>query len=103
MENQNNVQKSWRTHEQKEEIILQWQQSGKSRKEFCAEQGVSYNSLVGWCKQFRDQKKSTGFAEIKVCESKESGLFAQVHLSGGIKIDFYQRVPADYFQSLIGR
>ena len=103
MENQNTVQKGWRTRKQKEEIILQWQQSGKSRKEFCTEQGVSYNSLVGWCKQFRDQKKITGFTEIKVCEPNESGLFAQVHLSGGIKIDFYQKVPADYFQSLFRR
>lgn len=103
MENQNTVQKGWRTRAQKEEIILQWQQSGKSRKEFCAEHGISYNSLVGWCKQFRDQKKATGFAEIKLSEPTESGLFAQVHLPGGIKIDFYQKVPADYFQSLLRR
>ena len=52
METENNVQKSWRTREEKEELILQWQQSGKSRKEFCEENGISYNSLVSWCKHF---------------------------------------------------
>ena len=51
-----NVQKGWRTHEQKEELILQWQQNKKSRKEFCLEQGICYNSLVSWCKEMRDKK-----------------------------------------------
>lgn len=101
METENNVQKGWRTREQKEELILQWQQSGKSRMEFCMEHGITYNSLVGWCKQFKDRRASSGFAEVKV--RSDSGLFAQVHLPGGIKIDFYQSPPADFFQSLIGK
>jgi len=92
--------KSWRTREQKEELILLWQQSGKSRKVFCQEQGITYNSLVGWCKQFKDQKASAGFAEVKINE-KLTGLFAQVNLPGGIKIDFYQSVPVEYLQSLL--
>ncbi len=99
MENQNNVQKGWRTREQKEEIILQWQQSGKSRKEFCEETQISYNSLVGWCKQFKDQKVAVGFSEVKIKET--SGLYAQVHLPSGIRIDFFHSVPVEYLQSLI--
>ena len=99
METENNIQKGWRTREQKEELILQWQQSGKSRKEFCQEKGITYNSLVGWCKQFKDRKASPGFAEVKV--KTHSGLFAQVHLPGGKRIDFFHSVPVEYFQSLI--
>ena len=99
METSNNVQKGWRTREQKEEIIRQWQQSGKSRKEFCQEIGITYNSLVGWCKQLKDKKTSTGFTEVKINQS--TGLFAQLHLPGGIKIDFYQSVSVEYFQSLL--
>ena len=95
MESENNVQKGWRTREQKEELILQWQQSGKSRKEFCQEKGITYNSLVGWCKQFKDKKLISGFSEVKV--KIDSGLFAQVHLPGGITIDFFQSLPASYF------
>ena len=101
METQDNVQKGWRTREQKEEIILQWQQSGKSRKEFCQEKGITYNSLVGWCKQFKDKKASSGFAEVKV--KADTGLFAQVHFPRGIRIDFFQSVPVEYFQSLLGK
>lgn len=99
METSNNVQKGWRTREQKQELILLWQQSGKSRKEFCQEQGITYNSLVGWCKQFKDQKASAGFTEIKINESP--GVFAQIQLPGGIKIEFFQSVPAEYLQSLL--
>lgn len=99
MDIQNNVQKSRRTREQKEELILQWQQSGKSRKEFCQENGITYNSLVGWCKQLKDKKTSPGFAEVKV--KADSGLFAQVHLPGGKRIDFFHSVPIEYFQSLL--
>jgi hypothetical protein len=99
METQNNVRNGWRTREQKQEIILQWQQSGKSRKEFCQEQGITYNSLVGWCKQFKDQKESSGFTEVKL--NQDSSLFAQIHLPGGIKIDFYQPIPADFIRSFI--
>ena len=105
MENQDNVQKGWRTREQKEELILQWQQSGKSRKDFCQEQGITYNSLVGWCKQFKDRKVSSGFAEVKVKvkAAANPGLFAQLHMPGGIRVEFFQSVPVEYFQSLIGK
>ncbi len=72
METENNVQKGWRTREQKEEIIQQWQQSGKSRMVFCQEHGITYNSLVGWCKQFRDKKASSGFSEVKVNSDSNS-------------------------------
>jgi hypothetical protein len=96
-----NVQKGWRSREQKEEIILQWQQSGKSRKEFCHEQGITYNSLVSWCKQFKDRNESPGFTEVKV--KSDTGLFAQLNLPGGIRIDFFHSVPVEYFQSLLGK
>jgi hypothetical protein len=99
METSNNVQKGWRTREQKEEIILQWQQSGKSRKQFCEETGIGYNSLVGWCKQFKDQKASTGFTEVKL--NHEPSPLAQVHLPGGIKIDFYQTIPVEFIRSIL--
>jgi hypothetical protein len=99
METQNNVQKGWRTRKQKEEIIQQWQQSGKSRKEFCEEHQINYNSLVGWCKQFKEQKTTPGFTEVKLKEA--TGLFAQIHLPSGIRIDFFQSVPSAYFQSLL--
>ena len=99
MENQNNVKKNWRTRQEKQELILQWQQSGKSRKEFCSERGIGYNSLVSWCKELRDRKLDGGFAELKM-ESSIT-IFAQIHLPGGVKIDFYQPITRDVIRSFL--
>lgn len=101
METQNNVQKSWRTRQEKEELIVQWQQSGMSRKEFCHEKGITYNSLVSWCKQFKDKKTAPGFTEVKIPVVPASGLFAQLHLAKGIRVDIFHFVPVEYIQSLI--
>lgn len=101
MENQNNVQKNWRTRQEKKEIIRQWQASGKSRKDFCLENGITYNSLVSWCKQLKDEKEPTSFTEVKIPSTPPSGLFAQLHLPKGIRIDFFHFVPAEYFQALL--
>ena len=101
METGNNVQNITRTWKEKETIIEQWQQSGLSRKEFCDRHGISYNSLVSWCKILKDKKTAPGFAEIKPLPAATSGLFAQLHLAKGIRIDFFHFVPADYVQSLL--
>ncbi len=101
METQNNVQKNWRTRQEKEELVLQWQQSGMCRKEFCLQNGITYNSLVSWCKQFKDKKTATAFTEVKIPAVATSGLFVQVHLSKGARIDFFHFVPSDYIQALI--
>ena len=95
-----NIQKGWRTREQKKELILQWQQSGKSRKQFCLETGITYNSLVSWCKQFKDENASSGFTELKL-NHESTSLVAQLHLPGGIKLDFYQSPSADFIRSLL--
>lgn len=100
METPINVQKKgWRSRQEREELVLQWQQSGKSRKEFCESTGIGYNSLVNWCKQIKDKNATTGFTEVKL--NHEPSLFAQVHLPGGIKIDFYQAIPADFIRSFL--
>lgn len=100
MENQNNVQKNWFSREQKAELILQWQQSGMTRKKFCEERSFNYYTFGTWVDQLKEKKpSSSGFTEVKV--KRDSSLFAQVQLPGGIKIDFYQSLPAQYFQSLL--
>ena len=99
MENQNNVQKNWRTQAEKRAIISKWQESGKSRREFCEENGINYNSLVSWSKQLRDKKPSPGFVEVKM--ESPSSLFAQIHLPSGMKIDLYQPITAELFRALV--
>ena len=101
MENQNNIRKGSRTWAQKEELILQWQQSGQSRKKFCEQQAINYFTFGTWAELYKTkQKDSTAFQEIKI-PSRAGALFAQVHLPGGVKVDIYQAVGADYFRSMV--
>ena len=51
MESVSNVEKKWRTRQEKDELLLQWNQSGQSRRVFCSEQGLNYNSFVTWHKE----------------------------------------------------
>ena len=99
MENHNNVQKEFRTREEKERIIQQWQQSGRSRKHFCEENQINYNSLVAWCKQFKGEGTGQGFSMVKV--KQQSDVYAQVHLPTGVRIDFFEAIPAEHFRILV--
>jgi transposase-like protein len=101
METGNKVQNFSRTWKEKETIIGQWQQSGLSRKEFCDQHGISYNSLVSWCKTIKDKQAGKGFTEVKIPVVEPSGLFAQLHLPKGMRIDFFHFVPAEYFQAIL--
>lgn len=100
METINKVQNNRYSREEKQELIQQWQQSGMTRKKFCDERSFNYYTFGTWVDQLKVKKPaSSGFTELKV--PPVSGLFAQLHLSDGIKIDFYQPVPVEYFQSLL--
>lgn len=100
MENRNNQKKGWRTREEKESIVRQWQASGKSRKVFCDENGIGYNSLVSWCKQLKDARPA-GFSQVKLSPTVTSELYAQAHFPGGIRIDFYQPFSSDFIRSFL--
>ncbi|MEO7157059.1 MAG: hypothetical protein ABI039_05835 [Vicinamibacterales bacterium] len=100
METENNVEKKWRSRQEKDALISQWQQSGKSRKAFCVEHGLNYNSFVTWHKEQKVKLKAeSGFAEVTV-QSNER-LFAQIHLPGELRIDLFQQLSPEFIRSLI--
>ena len=67
MESVSNVEKKWRTRQEKDELIAQWKLSGKSRKLFSEDRGLNYNSFVTWHKEQKAKAKSeTGFAHVIV-------------------------------------
>ncbi len=65
MESVNNVEKKWRTRQEKEALIDQWLESGQSRKVFCAEHGLSYYHFVSWDKEQKVKAKTdSGFTQV---------------------------------------
>ena len=86
--------------EQIQEFILRWHQSGMNKRKFSKQEGLNYYTFGTWCDKLKNRPAgSTGFSEIKIPSA--SSLFAQVHLPSGIKIDFYQPVPAPYLQLIL--
>jgi hypothetical protein len=100
MENQDKVHKKRFSANEIEEFILQYQASGKNKRKFTQEKGLNYYTFGTWVDKANKKETSPSrFKEIKI--QSATSMFAQVHLPGGIKIDFYQAVPATYFHSLI--
>ena len=79
MESVSNVEKKWRTRQEKDELIALSKQSGKSRKLFCNDQGMNYYNFVSWHQQQKAKDKTeTGFSQVIVRGGEK--LFAQLHL-----------------------
>ena len=67
MESLSNVEKKLRTRQEKNELIALWKQSGKSRKLYCNDQGLNYNSFVSWYQQHKAKDKTeTGFSLVVI-------------------------------------
>ena len=98
METENKIIKKGRSRQEKEELLSQWKQSGKSRKEFCQEQGINYGTFVTWPHEY-NRKVKAGFKEVKLVQPAPS-LFAQVYFPSGIRVDIFQQFSSDYFRSL---
>ena len=67
METIGNVEKKWRTRQEKDELISLWKHSGKSRKLFCDRQELNYNSFIAKHKQPKAKAKTeTSFSQTVV-------------------------------------
>ena len=94
------VKKKWRPRQEKDELIALWKQSGKSRKLYCNDQGLNYNSFVSWHQQHKAKGKTeTGFSEVIVQGGEK--MFAQLNLSGELQIDLYQPLSAEFIRALL--
>jgi len=53
-----------RSQKQWHELVEQFEKSGLSRKEFCDQNGVSYDRLAFWVRRFRKLDKGGLFVEM---------------------------------------
>jgi hypothetical protein len=59
-----NRKQQHRNAEQWHELITAWRASGKTRKTWCQEQGLAYESLRRWTKRLRNSSDKLHFVEI---------------------------------------
>lgn len=59
-----------RTERTKEMLahVAAWQQSGKSRKRYCMEQGLNPRTLAYWCARARSAEGPSGFAPVEFAD-----------------------------------
>jgi hypothetical protein len=90
------------TELEREELIEQWKQSGKSKTVFCKERSVSYYSFNDWIKR-RNKKVKNGkpsFVPLKIKPSSQTN-FATLISSNGLTLNFHQPVESSYLIALL--
>lgn len=88
-----------RTHQQIDELLSQYEQSGCSVGEFCSMKGLNPRSLHKWLSRRKaagaDNVVTSGFSKVILQASPTVVLFAEV---GSIRL--YQPVSAAYLKEL---
>ena len=92
----NSPRKSFRTRQERLQLLAEYEQGTQSIKSFCASHNIPTATFHNWKKNYANfNKESSGFASIEVT-SASTGLFAEV---GRIRI--YQPVSAAYLKELL--
>jgi len=89
-------------------IIQHWKDSGKSKKEYCSENGINYYTLMSWLtpskkhklKQSKPEDPGERFSEIKLPTKSSEALFARISI-GKTSVDLFQSVSPDYLRRLL--
>jgi transposase-like protein len=87
---------------EKQELIQQWKESGKSKAAFCKERSIGYYTFNDWVKRRIGKNKTTSssFISLQVKSSLPSD-FATLTLKNGSTVSLHQRVEANYLMTLL--
>ena len=88
-----------RTQEQMQQVILQWQQSGQSKKAFCREHNITSQTFHYWYKRIGPNSTS-GFSQVNVESIRNRGF--EVIFSSGTRIVFNGEPSACWLRELVG-
>lgn len=90
-----------RSAEEISAMISDWQTSGLSKKQFCLQKEINYQTFIGWMIQRRNRSaREKKFIPLEV-EPQPKGIFAEIHLSAAKKIILHYPVSADFIQVII--
>lgn len=94
-----------RTSGQIQEFIEQWRESGKSKKVFCKENGLSHYTFESWVnpKPKLSKKKSNDseFVPVSIKQTETTCAFAEINFSNGQHLIIYSPVGAPFLKSLL--
>ena len=88
-----------RTSEEINSILVSYESSGLSMKEFCKRHQIKVLYLTRWLKRYRSANQTKGFVELRPGPEPTApmaGLFAEYR-----GIHFYQPVDPSYLKTLL--
>jgi len=109
MESSDTIQKKLIRHSKQEIQVLieQWQQSGITKKSFCATNNLNYQTFIGWVnpknkkkKQVSSIEKTSDFIPVEIKENART-LFAEARFNNGNSVCIYEYVGTNYLRSLL--
>ena len=91
------------TDSQKQALIQEWRESGKTKLDFCKERDLKYFTFVNWSSDKKKTNKpvsASPFIPVKVSQNSDA-LFAQLKLRNGAVVNIYGPVEAAYLSALV--
>jgi hypothetical protein len=91
-----------RSKEEVTRILQEWEGSNLSKKAFCQQRQINYQTFIGWIVKRRNRSalNESRFIPVQV-EHKPSGVFAEIYLSGSRKIILHSAVDADFIRTVL--
>lgn len=90
------------------DLYAKWQQSGKTKKTFCKDEGIANPTFHYWAKKFQGAqgtaiKKEAAFMPLVLKQNIPINYrqpVLRINYSSGTSIDFFDMVDAGYIKSL---
>jgi hypothetical protein len=92
-----------RTKEEKAAILEEWEKSGLSKKEFCLQKNIRYQTFIWWFASLKRSQKDAAtnkFIPISV-EQDLKHTSTEVHLSNSRIVIFHGYVSAEILQAVL--
>lgn len=87
--------------------IMQWQQSGLSKKTWCEQNNVVYSAFHYWYKQYRNRQSDTdknngdNFVQLVLHDHPVGAPWCELVLDGGRRLIFYHPVAGEFIRNLL--
>lgn len=87
------------TSEQMQATIIEWQTSGLSKKAFCRDRKITYQTFHYWCKRLLFSN-ATGFEEVKIPSRTPSDTM-ELSFPSGVRITFQGQPSASWLREVV--
>jgi hypothetical protein len=103
MEQRQESRKQLRRNAEKwRELIAAWRSSGKTRKAWCEEQGIAYESLRRWVKRLRGSDHRVPLVEIcKASHAVDAAGQARVRIGKDGDVELYGNVSEELLRRVL--